>query len=261
MRSYAHGRLSLPFFPSRHVPLTPKSVALDFQNLRLKTDDGEHIHCWFVPRPPSTDEAPLTILFLHGNGGSLSSCLDTIAICHQLGCSVLSADYRGFGTSSGRPSVLGAITDAHAAHNWLTKEYGCSPNHIVYFGRSLGGGVAAALASQKAPAGLILESTFTSIRAVARHLYPLLPTRWLFPQDFDTPARLDALHCPLLVMHSPHDRLVPYSMGCFLYERYQGPKHFAQLQGSHGRGYLLDIPKYMMELSTFLRTLRPEQQN
>lgn len=272
------GCTGLPFAPQPTIHATPAALGLPYENVRLTTPDGETIAGWYIPAPvgaageagvPGANGAAgaadrgnaslpgrgSTLLFFHGNAGNISHRLDSIAIFHQLGMSQLIIDYRGFGESTGKPSVDGTVIDASTAWAWLTEHKHIAPERIIIFGRSLGGGVAAALAAKVQPRALILESTFTSIQAVAEGMYPWLPVSWFIPQDYDTPANLKELRVPLLVVHSPDDATVSYRFGRELYEGYAGPKQFLQLHGSHNSGFLDDRANYMEGLRVFLGSL------
>lgn len=245
---------SLPFFPSKEIQASPDSLGLAYEDIRLTTADGETLAGWYVPAADSSDGPVL--LFFHGNAGNISFCLDSIVMFHDLGLSVLLIDYRGFGESSGSPSVDGTLHDARAAWAWLRDMKRVPPEKIIIHGRSLGGGVAAALAAETSPRALILESTFTSLYDVVKGLVPrLLPIRPFLPQDFNTPERLKSIHAPLLVIHSPSDEMIPYELGRTVYEAYTGPKRFVELKGSHNGGIFTDNAVYMQGLRDFLDSL------
>jgi fermentation-respiration switch protein FrsA (DUF1100 family) len=245
---------SLPFFPSKEIQASPDSLGLAYEDIRLTTTDGETIAGWYVPAAGSNDGRVL--LFFHGNAGNISFCLDSVAMFHDLGLSVLLIDYRGFGESSGSPSVDGTLLDARAAWAWLRDMKRVPPEKIIIHGRSLGGGVAAALAAEAPPRALILESTFTSLYDVAKGLVPrLFPVGLFLPQDFDTPKRLKSIHAPLLVIHSPSDEMIPYELGRTVYETYTGPKRFVELKGSHNGGIFTDNAAYVQGMRDFLESL------
>jgi fermentation-respiration switch protein FrsA (DUF1100 family) len=250
---------SLPFYPVRELVATPTDVGLHYEEVRFATEDGERIAGWFIPAPQgqSPDRAK-TLLFFHGNAGNISHRLPSIEIFRQLGLNVFIIDYRGFGHSTGSPSVQGTLLDARAAWHWLRQEKGCHADDVVIFGRSLGGGVAADLAAEVQPAALILESTFTSLYAVGKALFPYLPMRLFFPQDYDVLARLEKLRSPLLVVHSRKDEVIPFRLGESLFQSYTGPKAFLEIRGRHNSGYLEDREVYESGLRNFLNRLRTD---
>ncbi|MBE1237828.1 alpha/beta hydrolase [Phaeovibrio sulfidiphilus] len=249
---------SLPFHPTRDIVSTPMRMGMPFEEVRLHTADGERLGAWFVPARSGAD-TPVgrrTLLFCHGNAGNISHRIQSIALFNGLGLDVLIFDYRGFGESSGTPSVRGTEMDARAAWDWLVREKGVSPGDIVIYGRSLGGGVAASLAARVQPGGLILDSTFTTIQDVLETLYPGVPGRFFLPQDFDTPKALESVSVPLLVFHSTEDETVPYALGQRLFEGYGGAnKTLRPLRGDHNTGFLQDIAAYRSAVQTYLESL------
>lgn len=254
------GCAGLPFHPSREVDKTPADINLAFEDVRIATSDGELLAGWFIPA--ASDDAAQAgpgagkvLLFFHGNAGNISHRLESILIFHRLGLTQLIIDYRGYGESSGKPSVNGTRLDARAAWAWLLEEKGCSPKEMVLFGRSLGGGVAAALAAETEPAGLIMESTFVSLKEVAKAMFPIMPVGLFLPQDYDTPGNLEKTRVPALFVHSPDDQVVPFAHGRALYEAYKGPKRFLEITGEHNSGFMDSYPQYMEGLAEFLRDL------
>src|SRR4029079_11055806 len=97
---------------------------------------------------------------------------------------------------------------------------------LVYFGESLGTGVAAGLAAEQQPAALVLRSPFTSMTDVGDWHYPWLPVRWLLRDRFDTASRIVGLGVPLLVIAGDRDTIVPYRQSRQLFDAAAGPKRF-----------------------------------
>ena len=247
---------AMTFHPGKNIAATPADVDLPYEEARILTDDGESLGAWFIPGPEGRQPGSgLTLLFFHGNAGNISHRLDSVAVFHQLGLNVLIADYRGYGQSTGRPSVAGTLLDADAAWEWLRLYKGLTPDRLVIFGRSLGGGPASYLAARITPRGLILESTFTCLHDVAKGMFPEFLVSLLLRQDYDVRGRLSGLRLPLLVAHSPDDEVVPYALGRELYESYAGPKNFLLLRGSHNTGYWTDRENYVRGLASFVESL------
>ena len=247
---------AMVFHPGKSIAATPAAFDLPYEEVRISTSDGESLGAWFIPGPKGQNPGSgLTLLFFHGNAGNISHRLDSVAVFHQLGLDVLIVDYRGYGQSTGRPSVDGTLLDAEAAWEWLRLHKGLTPDRLVLFGRSLGGGPASYLAARLKPRGLILESTFTSLHDVAKDMFPEFLVSLLLRQDYDVRARLSGLRLPLLVAHSPDDETVPYALGRELYENYAGSKSFLALRGSHNTGYRTDREMYIRGLASFLESL------
>ncbi len=240
--------LYYPSLPSRVIMATPDQVGLNFETIALTTDDGIILHGWFLP----LEKPRATLLFFHGNAGNISHRLDSLEIFHRLGLAVLIFDYRGFGRSEGRPTEAGNYRDAEAAWRLLTEQKKIPPEDILLFGRSLGAAVAARLASSYPARGLILESAFTSVPDMAADLYPLFPVRWLSRFQFDTRAYLESVTCPVLVVHSPDDEIIPFKHGQQLYQTARQPKRFLEIGGSHNMGFLQSGNSYREGLERFI---------
>lgn len=243
------------YFPTRTVAVTPAEVGLDHEEIWLTNALGTRIHAWWLPH----EDSRFTLLFSHGNGGNISHRLESLRIFHDLGLSVLIYDYSGYGRSEGEPSEEGTRADALAAWDWLMG-HGVVPNSVILFGRSLGGAVTAGLVKDLvqqsvSPAGIILESTFTSVPDMGATIYPWLPVRLLAKYRYDSVTDLADIRLPALFSHSPDDDIVPYDIGRALYESYRGPKSFFELMGDHNRGYIVMGQGYPDNLNRFLTTL------
>lgn len=245
---YQNRLVYLSDYPSRELSTTPAQIGLEFESVTLAASDGVRLHGWFLPH----EEPRATLLFFHGNAGNISHRLDSLAMFHQLGLSVLIIDYRGYGRSGGEPSEEGIYRDAEAAWHHLTLERQIAADRILLFGRSLGGAVAGYLASQQEALGVMLESTFTSAPDLASDLYPWLPARWLTRFDYDTRSRLSAIGMPLMVIHSKQDEIIPFSHAEALYKGATTPKRFLQLDGSHNHGFLTNRKRYHEALDEFI---------
>jgi fermentation-respiration switch protein FrsA (DUF1100 family) len=190
------------------------------------------INAWYVPAKNENG----VVLFCHGNAGNISDRLDSIKIFHDLGQSVLIFDYRGYGKSGGKISEKGTYLDAEAAWDYLVQVKHKQPGEIVLFGRSLGAAVAAETALRKNPAGLILESTFMSIPAIARKYYPWLPVKFIAKYRYATVDKVGLIKCPKLIIHSKTDEIIPFEHGLNLYEKASPPKEFLEIRGGHNEG-------------------------
>ena len=240
--------LYYPNLPTRELTGTPVQSGLDYEAVTLHTDDGLRLSAWFIPHP-----APRAILlFFHGNAGNLSHRLESIRLFHDLGLAVFIIDYRGYGQSEGSPTEAGTYRDAATAWRYLVDERHIAPQEIVIFGRSLGGAIAAELASRTRPAALIIESAFTSVPNMAARLYPWLPVRWLSRYRYDTQRALEAIACPVLIIHSHEDDIIPYAEGEQLFAHAREPKRFLVLHGGHNDGFLVNRETYTRGIDDFL---------
>lgn len=238
----------LVFYPSPTLGQTPANIKLDYEEVFLQGRDAVEIHGWWLP----AENPRATLLFLHGNAGNISHRLDSLKIFHDLGLATLIIDYRGYGKSRGKPSEQGTYLDAMAAWRYLTEDRDIRPRQIIIFGRSLGGAVAAWLAANTQAAGLILESTFTSIADVGRRHYPYLPVKYLARIDYPSIDRIAKINSPLLVIHSPEDEVIPYRLGKALHDRAAEPRYFLEISGGHNGGFLESGRRYIEGLDAFI---------
>jgi hypothetical protein len=246
-----HRMVYYPNLPSRELVTTPEQLGLDYENIHFATEDGQQLHGWYVPAKQDSD----VLLFFHGNAGNISHRLDSISVFHRLQLSIFIFDYRGYGNSTGTPSESGTYQDAQAAYHYLVRQRNVSPDRLIYFGRSLGGAVASHLAVEHPPKALILESTFTSAPDMASRLLPVFPLRWLTRFSYSNISNLKSIHCPVLIVHSPDDEIIPYTLGRQLYETAHQPKQFLKIHGGHNDGFLQSEVIYINGLRTFLQTL------
>lgn len=223
----------LLYQPGHSIMMAPDDIGLPYEEVRLHTPDGQTLSAWYVP----SEAGSRTILFCHGNAGNISHRLATLQMFHELGLNCLIVDYRGYGQSSGKPTEEGTLIDIKTSWNWLIENKNISRDQIILFGRSLGGSIAAIVANDVEPVGLVLESTFTSYGDVAAHYYPYLPVRWFTRFEYNTLEAVKAIPCPLLVIHSPDDEIIPYKFGQRIFEAASEPKQFAELKGTHNEGF------------------------
>lgn len=249
---------SLVFLPEveREYRASPAAIGLPFASLKLATTDGQSLDGWLVPADTKRASRGL-VIFFHGNAGNIAHRLDYLRMFHDLGLATLIVDYRGYGKSSGSPSEEGTYRDADAAWLHATQALGFPANRILLFGESLGGGVATQLATRQHPAALVLASTFTSVPDMGADLYPLLPIRLLARIRYDNLDRLDQVACPLLVIHSRNDDIIPYKHGQQLFAAARPPKQFLELQGSHNEGFVFGREEWIRQLDGFLKQALP----
>jgi fermentation-respiration switch protein FrsA (DUF1100 family) len=248
---FMQGRmLYLAGVPGRTLTMTPTDVGMDFQDVSIATTDGVMLHGWFIAGRSSR-----VLLFFHGNAGNISHRLDSIAQFRELGLSVLIIDYRGYGQSTGRTTERGIYRDADAAWRYLIDDRGIVASDIVIFGRSLGASVASWLASEYQPLALIVESSFTSIPDIAQDLYPWLPARWLSRLSHATRDYVRDVRCPILIIHSRDDEIIPFHHGEAIFASANEPRTLLTIRGTHNDAFLLDERAYVAGLRTFLAGL------
>ncbi len=255
----------LIYFPTRGYTTTPADAGLSFEDLRLKTRDGVSIAAWYIPHPDPKG----SVLFCHGNAGNMSDRLHSIKLLHDMGFSIMIFDYSGFGLSEGRPTERGTYEDADAAWRYLIETKREPPERVVLFGRSLGGAVAIELAKRlmnlptgpgksgvagavPQPAGLAVESTFTSLLDIGRVHYPFLPIRLLLTYRYASIEKVGNISCPKLFMHGRDDTVIPLSNGRKLFEAAAEPKQFIETPGEHNEAGFTYSPEFTDRLQAFL---------
>jgi uncharacterized protein len=238
----------LMFHPYEQMVSDPSAAGLSHEDVYFRTSDGIVLNGWWVASPGGRG----TVLFCHGNAGNISFLIDTIRLINGMGLNVFVFDYRGFGRSGGSPSEEGTYRDAAAAWECLTVQKKIPPSKMIVVGRSLGGPVAAWLARHRSPAALVLESTFTRAADVANFHYRFSPGDLILGDAYDTAAHLARIRCPVLVIHSPEDEIVPYALGKQLYEEASAPREFLEIHGSHNGGFIQSQDRYAYGLRRFI---------
>ena len=216
------------YFPDREIETTPESLGLPYEEVAFSSESYK-LHGWWIPAPEQPARG--TVLFFHGNAGNISQRTNTIGFWNTLGFHLLIFDYRGYGKSTGTPNEKGTYADALAAWNWLVQEKKVKEETIILNGRSLGGAIAASLAEQVSAGSLILESTFTSVPAMAKAVYPIVPTRWV-TIHYNTLQRLQNIQTPVMITHSPDDDVIPFQHGQELFDHAKEPKSSLHSRGS-----------------------------
>jgi pimeloyl-ACP methyl ester carboxylesterase len=195
-------------YPRPRGPVATQPVA-DVQHVRLETPDGP-VHLWYASPPASTPAPHPAIVFAHGNGERAEHWTPAFRGLQDQGLGVLIVEYPGYGIAEGSPSQTSITNAVVAGYDWLRARSEVDGGRIVAYGRSLGGGAVAQLAARRPVAALILESSFTSVRAFARHYYA---PGFLVRDPFDTLDVLRSYRGPLLVLHGVHDDIAPPAHG------------------------------------------------
>jgi fermentation-respiration switch protein FrsA (DUF1100 family) len=243
----------LIFQPSPGVDWTPEALGIEAESLFLEAEDGVRIHAFFLPSPGATR----SLLFLHGNAGNASHRLPNAAELAALGANVLLLDYRGYGLSEGRPFEQGVYADARAGLEHLRGGRRVPLERVVVFGRSLGGAVAVDLAAERPLAGLILESTFTSVADMARAVIGI-PLGPLIGRRFPSDEKIARVRCPILFFHGDRDRIIPFELGRRLFAVAPEPKAFETIAGAgHNDTTLVGGAPYFQRIRRFLDQVAP----
>ena len=265
----------LVFYPEigREVSATPQTYGLKFETVEIRTRDGETLHGWWVP----AEEPRGTVLLFHGNAGNISHRLDYLMMFHRMRHSTLIVDYRGYGKSTGSPSVEGTYRDAEAAWDYLRGARSVQPRDVVVVGESLGGAIASWLAAKLSlipspspegrreengvpegtrtmtgPRALVLLSTFTSATDLGAQIYWFLPVRLISRIGYDNVEQLKRIKAPVFIAHSRDDEVIPFSHGKKLYELAAEPKAFLETRGGHNEGFVFARAEWAAQLAAFL---------
>src|SRR5271157_74095 len=236
------------FKPSRELVGVPSDFRLPYEDIRLTTSRGVPIRGWWL----QSSDSSKVILFFSGSIGNVSHELSTIAFLRSLGATVAIVDYPGFGHSGGRPSERGCYEAAEAAWNYAVNVRGRKPEDIVLFGRSVGAAVTAWLAARHACGSLILHGGLTSVPDVAASIYPLLPARYFCYIRFNTRKHLRQCSCPVLVLHSETDTVIPFGHALQLFETASEPKQLLRLLGDHYGNEWQATPSLRQALPEFI---------
>lgn len=244
---------SLLYHPTPGADASPESLGIRAEDVLPMAEDGVQLHAFYL----EAGGADRALLFLHGNAGNASHRLPNADALRRLGISVLLLDYRGYGRSEGRPGEAGLYADARAGLAYLVEKRGFAEDRIVVFGRSLGGAVAVDLAVDRPLAGLILESTFSSLADVgAWHFTPLAAP--LVRGRYDSSVKIVRVRAPLLFFHGDRDEIVPYELGRRLFESAPEPKSFETLVGAgHNDTLLVGGAAYFARIRGFLDERAP----
>lgn len=220
-------------------------------DVSFEAEDGTALHGWFFAHKQTRH----TLLYCHGNGEDISHNAAYMAFLRdKLEASIFVFDYRGYGKSKGSPHEAGVILDGLAAQRWLAEKLRIKTDEIVLMGRSLGGGVAVALAEQQGARALVLQNTFASMSEVAAGKFPWLPVRWIMHNRFPSAERIASYTGPLLQIHGTADRVVPYAQGQQLFAAATGqPKQWIENASGTHNAQLPD--EYYQTLVEFLNAL------
>jgi hypothetical protein len=221
----------------------------DGRAVTIPTPDGEQLAAWYFP---PADTAGAALLWFHGNAEWISGFADLVRALRPARAGLLVVDYRGYGSSTGRPTVAGVTLDGLAAWDWLVARPEVDPSRVVVFGRSVGSGPALHVAAERAVAGVVVESAFTSLRAMARQHYPIFPSV-LAGAGFDNLAAIRRVRAPVLFIIGAADRIVPPAMGRTLADAAAGPTEVWRIPGAdHNSTYPTAPDEYRRRLHTFI---------
>ena len=215
-----------PRFPEGFPP--PELYARQVEEVWLTTLDRVKVNAWYLPSPTSKG----ALLWFHGNAENIGHGLEHLGFYARLGVNVLAVDYRGYGKSEGSPDEAGVYRDADAAYDYLLQERHIHPQDIFVFGHSLGGAVAVDLASRRECGGLIVQSSFTSAKDMARRTFRIPLFEYIPKSQFNSLEKIRGGRAAILIVHGTRDETVPFSMGQRLFAAAPEPKFFFPVEGA-----------------------------
>lgn len=223
----------LVYFPATDQPRPPADV----DEVSFVTDDGLELSAWFVPARSSP--ATATVVVFPGNAGHREARLPLARALTDRGLATLLVDYRGYGGNPASPTEAGLAADARAAVAYLETRPDVDSDRLVYFGESLGAGVAVSLAVTDPPSVLVLRSPFTSLADVGAHHYPWLPVSVLARDRYASIETIEQIDTPVLVVAGSADRIVPPAQSRRLHDAVPGTKRLLVIDGAGHNDFAL----------------------
>jgi len=242
------------YFPTRDEPATPAKWGFRYEDVKFKSADGTDLHGWFLKAKGKTTKG--TVVFSHGNAGSLGHHLGFVMWMAEAGYQVLMYDYRGFGKSGGTVDRKGMVEDVKAAFDYALSRKDVASNHIISYGHSLGGAKSVTALAEKQPEGLraiVIDGAFSSYQAMAKYIGgdvgAKLISDELSPKDYISKIK----GVPLLVVHGEKDAVVPFSQGKDMFDLANQPKTlFAVKEAGHGDALSRDSGEYRKRMLVWL---------
>jgi fermentation-respiration switch protein FrsA (DUF1100 family) len=253
------------FYPDATSYTTPAQFGLTAQDVVIPGPEGSQLKGWWFPAVGPAGQAKGTVLHLHGNAGNVSTHLPMVAWIPKAGFNLLTFDYRGFGHSSGTPSLNGIVDDGQAALKWLRQQPGVDPQRLIVLGQSLGGATATRLVARDHDGVklLVLDCPFASYRGIATDavqgtwLAAVAPAAVLALPDpsLDPVSAIRELKVPLFLMHSSDDAVVPIAHGRQLFAAAPEPKQWLEVQHTQHVDGLTQEPIRRQVESAMIRAL------
>ncbi|MEM9482842.1 MAG: alpha/beta hydrolase [Cyanobacteria bacterium P01_F01_bin.116] len=254
----------LIFKPTALLTETPADQQLDYEEVWIdaegKAAPGRGLHGWWLPGFAG-ELAGLTLLYLHGNGENIGANLGLAHRYQRMGFNVLLVDYRGYGLSPGPfPNEQRVYEDAIAAYRYITDTQQIPAQQLWLFGHSLGGAIAIELAIQRPAAGLIVQSSFSSMLQAVQLTgqYNWFPVDWILTQRFDSISKVPRLQIPVLYIHGVEDDTTAAVMSEQLHIESPPPKQLWLVpEANHNNVATTAGPKYVTTIETFVQQMQP----
>ncbi|MHC4443618.1 MAG: alpha/beta hydrolase [Planctomycetota bacterium] len=231
---------SVFYYPNRVKYSSPQQYRLGYESVSFHAADGVRLHGWFFP---AAGEARGTVLHLHGNAGNITGHFEHIIWLPGKGWNVLCFDYRGYGSSEGRVTRAGTITDARAALDYLLRRPDVEASRIVALGQSLGGAIGIVLAAEREEIrGLAVDGAFDNYRRITwwhiKRNPILLIVGWWVPgvliskgyEPIDYVGKIAPRR--LFIMQGTKDKVVDPRTAGRLYDAAGEPKELWMIEGA-----------------------------
>ena len=225
-------------------------LTVNIQEVKIITDDNIDLLAWYHNKDINKFK---TILFLHGNAGSLENRIHKINHFEDMNINFLLLSWRGFSGNIGKPTEKGLYQDARSAVKWLVKQ-GVIEENIIIYGESLGTGITTEIAQNKNFAGIILETPFTSMVAAGKSKYPIFPIKLLLKDKYESDKKIKNIKSPVLIMHGEEDQIVPFWMGEKMFQMANEPKYsyftkFDDHMMEYDENLVLELKKFIKSLN------------
>tara|TARA_X000000368_G_scaffold368884_1_gene317114 strand:- start:443 stop:1258 length:816 start_codon:yes stop_codon:yes gene_type:complete len=225
-------------------------LTVNIQEVKIITDDNIDLLAWYHNKDINKFK---TILFLHGNAGSLENRIHKINHFEDMNINFLLLSWRGFSGNKGKPTEKGLYQDARSAVKWLVKQ-GVIEENIIIYGESLGTGITTEIAQNKNFAGIILETPFTSMVAAGKSKYPIFPIKLLLKDKYESDKKIKNIKSPVLIMHGEEDQIVPFWMGEKMFQMANEPKYsyftkFDDHMMEYDENLVLELKKFIKSLN------------
>lgn len=245
------------YFPTHDQPATPEDWGFLYEDVNFNSADGTKLHGWFLKAKGSKTKG--TVVFSHGNAGSLGHHLGFVTWLAEAGYQVFMYDYRGFGKSGGILNRDGMVQDVKAAFLYVSGRKDVQKDKIISYGHSLGGAKSVAALAEMQPKGLkaiVIDGAFTSYQAMAKLVAGELGTE-LISDEFSPKDFISKISgTPLLVVHGKKDQVVPFSQGKQLFDLANEPKTLFEVkEGTHGDSLSRDDGAYRKKMLAWLDSL------
>jgi uncharacterized protein len=249
-----------------HRSITPQTLNHDvytFEEMTVNTEDGEELNSWILRH----EEAQATVLYLGGNGFMMVRSKPVIDAYSNLPVNLVLFDYRGYGISSGEPTVEGIRTDAGTMLSLVKNDETLNNGPLIVHGHSMGSFLSAYLADSRNIHGYILESPVTNVNDWTRTLVPWFVRLFVrFDVDEslkaeDNITRVQQTEIPLLVMGGNADEITPFSLAEELYRKSASDsKKLVEMNGGTHND-LPTFPEYTASVGEFVRSIVANYEN